>query len=141
MWRCENCGADVQSGTVCPTCGRLSDEALNEISRKVRRVRLRRFSADRWLWWGAKTGFAVGSGLSLVLAALLVITSLVRDRSLSEIGEIFGVFLSLFVVATIFLSMLFAAIFLVFGAVVRPIFVALFCSVQRFEQEYGPSRK
>jgi hypothetical protein len=141
VWRCENCGASVQSGTVCPACGRLSDEALNEISLKVRRVRVRRFSADRWLWRRAKTGFAVGSVLSLVLAAMIVVPGLVGDRALSKMGEDLGFCLPFFVGATIFLSILFAVIFLVFGAVVRPIFVALFCSVERFEQEYGPSRK
>jgi len=116
MWRCENCGANVQSGTICPACGRLSDEALNEISQKVRRVRLRRFSAARWLWRVAKTGFAVGSGLSLILAAGIVITNLVRYPVLSEMGAVLGVFLSLFVV------------------------VALFWSVKRFEEKYGSSR-
>jgi hypothetical protein len=65
---------------------------------------------------GAKTGFAVGSGLLLVLATGMVITNLVRHPALSEMGEVLGAFLSLFVV------------------------VALFWSVKRFEQKYGSSR-
>jgi hypothetical protein len=138
MGQCENCGATIQEGTVCPSCDRSFDDAVAEIGRKMRGVRLRGAVADRWLWRGAKTGLALGVGLSLVLVAIRVVVGLVKHRNLREMGETLGLLLLLFLVAAIFLSILFAAIFLVFGAVVKPIFVALFCSVERFEQEYEP---
>jgi hypothetical protein len=36
---------------------------------------------------------------------------------------------------------LFGSVAFVMAATIRPICVALFCSVERFEQEYGSSRK
>jgi hypothetical protein len=42
--------------------------------------------------------------------------------------------------AVILWPLLFAFVFLIFGAVIKPIWIALFCSVERFEQEYGSPR-
>jgi cytochrome c oxidase subunit IV len=47
----------------------------------------------------------------------------------------------LFLVVSLFLPVLFGSFAFVMAATIRPICVALFCSVERFEQEYGSSRK
>jgi hypothetical protein len=46
-----------------------------------------------------------------------------------------------FLVMALFLPVLFGSIAFALATVIRPICVALFCSVERFEQEYGSSRK
>jgi hypothetical protein len=141
MWRCAYCGRTLPEGTFCPACGGPIDEALSEISRKVRKVRLRRGIAARWGWRGAVTGFIASSALSLILAGFLVVRHLVAPRGQATMGDVFAVILSVFVSALLMLPLMFAAVFQVFGYLLKPICVALFCSVERFEQEYGPAKK
>ena len=141
MWRCENCGASIPSGAVCPACSRPIDDALSEIVRKTRRVKLRGGVASRWGWRGAVTGFVVGLVLSLIYGAVVFVRHLDSPRWQETMADVFaGVIIVFVVVGAILVPLLFAAIFVVYGAVIKPIFVALFCSVERFEQEYGSSR-
>ncbi|HEY7158336.1 MAG TPA: hypothetical protein VH575_30605, partial [Gemmataceae bacterium] len=60
MWRCENCGANVPSGTICPACGRPLDAAVVEIGQKVRRLRVFSDVSRRWTHRGAVIGFLTG---------------------------------------------------------------------------------
>lgn len=141
MWRCAHCKAAVPHGTTCPECGRPIDEALSEISRKVRRIYLRGNVPDRWMWRGAKTGFIVGVLLWLLMMAAMLVVGLVTDRNLTELLEALGIMLPFVLVFAISLALVFAVIFLVFGAVIKPIWVALFCRIERFEQEYGSTNQ
>lgn len=131
----------MQSGAVCTACDRPMNEALNEIVRKSRRVKHGGGVVSRWAWRGAVTGFIVGSVLSLIFSVMELVPYWVSPREQETVGEILAIVLFLFIAGgVILLPSLFATIFVVFGAVIRPIFVALFCSVDRFEQEYGSSR-
>lgn len=141
MWHCVNCGANVQRGAVCTACGRPMNEALSEIVRKSRRVKLRGGVVSRWAWRGEVTGFIVGSVLSLFFGAIELVLHWVWPRGQETVGEILAIVLFLFIAGgVILLPLLFAVIFVVFGTIIKPIFVALFCSVDRFEQEYDSSR-
>lgn len=131
----------MQRGAVCTACGRPMNEAWSEIVRKTRRVKLRGGVVSRWFWRGAVTGFIVGSVLTLIFGASGLVRNWGSARWQESVGEILGMVLILFIVGgMILLPLLFAAIFVVFGTVIKPILVALFCSVDRFEQEYGSSR-
>ena len=140
MWKCANCGTSVVQGTICPECGQLSNEALAAINRKVRDVRLRRGVGDRYFWRGAKVGLVVGLILSLIFLAIGVSHGLNNHEKVMEIMERMGILLPVFLVAACFLALLSAVLFLIFGTVVKPIFVAVFCSIERFEQDYGPTQ-
>jgi hypothetical protein len=139
MWQCENCGATIQDGNVCPSCDRSFDDAVAEISRKMRGVRLTSGIAGRWGRRGAVVGFIVGSVLSVILAGFLVIRHLVSPPGQETMVDIVAMVFTLYLmVAVICLPLMFATIFLVYGGVIKPIIVAIFCSVERFEQEYEP---
>lgn len=141
MWRCANCGASIPRGTLCPSCGILIDAAVDEISRKIRRGIIRRDVASRWGWRGAAIGFLVGSVLTLIFGGILVVRHLVSPGWQETMLDVVAILICVFVMgAVIFLPLLFAVSFLVFGTVVRPILIALFCSIERFEREYGSSR-
>lgn len=142
MWRCQNCGASVADGTICTACGQIFEDALYAIDRKLGRLRRTDGIAGRWIRRGAVVGFIAGSVPSLLLAGFLIIRHLIAPPYQETIGDVFAIILSVFIlIAVIFLPLLFAAIFLVFGSVIKPICVAMFCSIERFEQEYGSSRK
>ncbi len=142
MWRCANCGTFIEHGAVCAACGRPIDEAFNAIRRKVRSVRLSRNLANQWRWRGAKTGFVFGSILTLILAAILVVRYMISSPRQGSILDIFAIVIVIEVSQAVILwPLLFAIIFLIYGSIIKPVWIALFCSVERFEQEYGPPRK
>ncbi|HWG44770.1 MAG TPA: hypothetical protein VN688_18495 [Gemmataceae bacterium] len=142
MGRCQNCGATVQDGTVCTSCDRSFDVTVADISRKVRGLRLTRGVAGRWGRRGAVVGFVVGSVLSFIFAGFELIRHLVSPPWQETMADVLAMVFTVFLlVAVIFLPLTFAAVFLVYGGIIKPIFVALFCSVERFEQEYGSWRK
>src|SRR5262245_42199830 len=73
MWRCGNCGAIIEHGLACAVCGRLIDEGVEGIRRKVRVVRLRGNVANQRMGRGAKTGFVFGSILTLIFAGIFLV--------------------------------------------------------------------
>jgi len=141
MWRCENCGANVQSGTVCPACGRPLDDALAEIGQKVQRLRFFSEVSQRWTDSGVVIGFLTGIVLPPVLAVTWIGRCLSGPDGARQLTDAFPYLVVFFLVTPIFLPLFFGSIAFALATVVRPICVALFCSVERFEQEYGPSRK
>jgi hypothetical protein len=141
MWRCESCGATVQREAFCAACGWPIEEAVIDIRRKVRTVRLRDGVADRWAWRGAKVGFFLGWILILVLLGCFFVIGFVRHRSWADMVDSFLAMIVFSLLFPFFVAFLFAPLFLVFGAVVKPIFMAVFCSTKRFDQEYGSTRK
>lgn len=140
MWQCANCGTMIATGAVCPACGEPITEALNAIRQKARHVRFRRGVADRWMWWGAKIGFVLGAVLGLGFLVVALVIGLVKQRNFMEIVESVGILLPFVLIGAILLALLCAAVFLVIGVVIKPIFIALFGSIERFEQEYGSGK-
>jgi hypothetical protein len=140
MWRCRNCGAKNQSDALCTGCGRPIDEALHAIRWKVGNVRLRNGLADRWMWRGAKIGFVLGCVISLLSVSSVLVVGLIKHPSATELVEALGVMIPFILAIALLSALLFEAIFLIVGAV-KPIWIALFCSTERFEQEYGSAGK
>ncbi len=140
MWRCTNCGAKIKHGVLCSECEGPIHETLGAIRRKARKVSLRDSVAHRWIFPGAITGFLLGTTLSLLLAAAFGIHFLITPSPQYTTMDFMVFVMVVFVSqAVIMFPLLFAFIFLVFGSIIRPVWIALFCSVERFEQEYGTS--
>jgi hypothetical protein len=94
------------------------------------------------MWRGAKTGFIVGSILTLIFAGIFVLLPVISPPPRATMLDIFAFLIVIEVSQAVILwPLLFAIAFLVYGSVIKPIWIALFCSVERFEQEYGPTRK
>jgi spore maturation protein SpmB len=113
------------------------------IDRKVRGVILRGNVnvAERWMGRGARTGFCIALVLLPILIALFVI---LRHLSILRWQREDDFFLDIFALVLgglMTLPMIFAVIFLIFGSLIKPIWVALFCNVERFEQEYGSTKQ
>jgi hypothetical protein len=138
MWRCTHCGAEIEHGVLCSECERPIHGTLNVIRRKARKVSLRDSVVHRWIWPGAITGFFLGTVLSLLFAAAFGIRFLISPSPQYTIGDFMVFVMVVFVSQALhFFPLLFAFIFLVFGSLIRPIWIALFCSVERFERECG----
>jgi hypothetical protein len=56
------------------------------------------------------------------------------------LAEAFAVMIPFVLLVALLSALLFAAIFLLVGAI-KPIWIALFCSAERFEQEYGSTKQ
>lgn len=141
MWQCENCRTYVESGAICPTCGRPLDPALAAIDRKIRQLHFLSNVSRRWTQRGAVIGFIAAIILAPMLAALLVphfITS--TDGTLASTDS-FVQFLTIFLALPIFLPLVFGCIAFVLAAVVRPLCIALFFSIECFEEEYGSTKQ
>jgi hypothetical protein len=130
---------------MCPACGRPSNEALNEISRKVRRLQLVNVM-KKWTLRGAEAGFVTAMILTSVFAVSKTFSDHVRSVYYDQHAEpqvvdpVIQTWIFFSVVGLV-LPALFAILAFVIATLIRPIVIALFCSVERFEQEYGPSRK
>ena len=140
MWRCENCRLNVLSGIVCPGCGRPLDAAVAEIGQKVRRLRVFSDVSRRWTRRGAVIGFLVGIILAPVIAAIWITRCLAGPGGAQQLIASAGELAILFIATPILMPLLFGGAALMLATVVRPICVAMFCSIERFEQEYGPTR-
>lgn len=137
MWRCENCGASIPGGAVCTSCGRSLDAAVAAIGQKVRRLRVFSDVSRRWTRRGAVIGFLVG----IILAPTIVVAWLTRYPAGSggpsqPFAPIGGLAVT-FIVVPFVTPLLFGSAAFILATVVRPVCVAMFCSVERFEQEYG----
>ncbi len=141
MWRCDNCGAKVPSGTVCAACGWPLDAAVVEIDQKVRRLRFFSEVSRRWTHRGAVIGFLVGIILAPVLTAVWIARCLAEPGGAQQLANTLPQLAMFLLIIPFFVPLLFGSIAFVLATVIRPVCVALFCSVERFEQEYGSSRK
>jgi uncharacterized membrane protein YvbJ len=140
MWRCRNCGAKNQSDALCTGCGRPIDEALAAIRWKAQSVRLHNGLANRWMRQGARIGFVAGLVLSLLPWTCVLVGGLIKRPSMIVLAEAFAVMIPFVLLVALLSALLFAAIFLLVGAI-KPIWSALFCSAERFEQEYGSTKQ
>lgn len=141
MWHCEKCSTSVESGTICPACGRPLDAAVAAIGRKVRQVRFLSNVNRRWAQRGAVIGFITAIILAPALAALLVCRFVSSTDGALPPTDSFVQLLAIFLALPIFLPLFFGCIAFVLAAVVRPLCIALFCSIERFEQEYGSTKQ
>lgn len=142
MWRCCNCGAENQSSAVCTVCGRPINEALRKINLKILELKFQGSVADQWMRWGARTGFFVGLVLAPILVGVPVILRLTSNPWQVMTVDVFvPIILALVLQAVILLPMLFGFLFLIYGSIIKPIWIALFCSAERFEQEYGSTKQ
>lgn len=140
MWRCDNCGASVPGGTVCTACGRPLDAAVAEIGQKVRRLRVFSEVSRRWTRRGAVIGFLTGIILAPVIVAIWITRCLAGPDGARQLADsAIGLFFIFFWMPML-MPLLFACAAFVLATVVRPVCVAMFCSVERFEQEFGPTR-
>jgi hypothetical protein len=94
---------------------------------------------DRCVRLGWKTGFLVGLILSPILMPMFPVSRFTPWQGLYMAPFYLMFTLGLIVVAAVFLSTFFWIVSLIFGAI-KPILVALFCSTERFEQEYGSTK-
>lgn len=138
MWRCVNCGARMANGVACTACGRPFDAAVEAIGKKVWRVRYFNSVTRRWTLRGAAIGFLVGILLSPAFIAIVFLRPGFAPRNQSNLHDM-SVLLPF--LAPIILSFLFGKFAFVLATVVRPVCVALFCSPERFEEEYGPFKR
>ena len=140
MWRCENCGASVPGGTVCAACGRPLDPAVTEIGQKVRRLRVFSEISRRWTRRGAVIGFLVGIILAPVIAAIWIAHCLAGPGGAQHLVASAGELAVIFIATPFLMPLLFVGAAFLLATVVRPVCVAMFCSIERFEQEFGPTR-
>jgi hypothetical protein len=140
MWRCENCGASVPGGTICTSCGRPLDAAVAEIGQKVRRLRVFSDVSRRWTRRGAVIGFLVGIILAPVIVAIWITRCLAGPGGAQELAASAGGLAVVFIVTPFVTPLLFGVAAFMLATVVRPVCVAMFCSIERFEQEFGPTR-
>jgi hypothetical protein len=83
----------------------------------------------------------VGLILSMLLMVTVLIVCLVTNRNSTSLVEALGFTLLSVPVLVILFTFVFAVIFLVYGAVIKPVWIALFCSIERFEREYGSTKQ
>lgn len=144
MWRCCNCGAQNHNRAVCTACGRPIDEAFCKINLKIQELSFQGSAEDRWIGRGRKTGFFVGLVLSPVLIPVILYLNFLPWKEIpvtpmSVIPLLIGILM--LVLEIVFVStVLFQVLYLILGAV-KPIWVALFCNIKRFEQEYGSTKQ
>lgn len=89
-----------------------------------------------------KTGFLVGSILSMILGAIYFVRHLVSPRPQETMLEILEFTILIFVIeAVVFLPLLFAVIFLVFGAVIKPICMLSFAASNAMSENMVRQRR
>ncbi len=145
MWRCENCGASVRRGTACPQCGRPIDVAVADIGNRVKQLWFIHAITTKWIRRGAIVGLLTATILTPVFAASETFSNHVRafcygGHAPPQVIDPIVQTVVFFSVAVVVLPLLFGILAYAFAALIRPIIVALFCSVERFEQEYGSSK-
>lgn len=140
MWRCENCGANISEGTVCPSCGRPLDAAVAAIGQKVRRLRVFSEVNRRWTRRGAVIGFLVGILLAPAIVAIWIARCASGPNAAQELTNSVVILAEIFIVVPLVMPLIFGILAFLLATLARPVFVAMFCSVERFEQEYGHAR-
>jgi hypothetical protein len=156
MATCVNCGAIIPGKSAdCPACGICQGTppanpppppadpsavvpltGLRDIERKIGAGRFRRNELRRWGWWGALAGTTVGS--FFVVADF--VQYVLNGRGLNP----FGLGIDVVIAPYIFVILLFAVIgwvaALLLVGVVKPVVLAIFWDVKRYEREYGSTR-
>jgi hypothetical protein len=112
-----------------------------EIGQKVRRLCVFSDVSRRWTHRGTVIGSLVANILAPVLAAVEIARCLSEPGGAGQLADALLGLAMFFLTMALFLPVLFGSVAFVMAATIRPIRVALFCSVERFEQEYGSSRK
>jgi hypothetical protein len=95
---------------------------------------------DRCIKRGWKTGILVGLILSPILMPGFPVSRFTPWQGLYTAPIYLMCTLGMVLVASVFSSTFFLILSLIFGAI-KPIWVALFCSTERFEQEYGSTKQ
>jgi uncharacterized integral membrane protein len=110
--------------------------AVVDIERKINRTRFRDFRAARWAGRGARYGFVIGLFLGLILAIVNFVNTVQKPSW--DFGQDFLFPLVSAVLGSAFIGALLGAAggILAIG-VFRPIWVAVFRSIDDWEQEYG----
>ncbi|HEY7314919.1 MAG TPA: hypothetical protein VH643_36575 [Gemmataceae bacterium] len=113
---------------------------MAEIGQKVRRLRVFSEVSRRWTRRGAVIGFLAGIVLAPAIAVTWITRCLSRSSGALELADTAGNLAVIFIATPILMPLLFGCVALMLATVVRPVCVAMFCSVERFEQEFGPTR-
>lgn len=141
MKLCPRCGG-THEGAACPSRDVPREEAMNAvvaIEKKINRTRFRDTRTARWAGTGARYGFVAANLLSLSMAIGSSSTH-ASNRSAATGADFLGLLLlSVAVVALLGAGVGAGTAILVLG-VLRPIYVALFRSIDEWEQEYGEGR-
>jgi hypothetical protein len=140
MWHCTSCGATIAGGTVCAACGQPLDPAVAKIAQKVRRLRVLGDVSRRWTRRGMRWGFRVAIVLMPVFVLFYAASWLLGPPPDEGFAESFLELAAGMMGLVIGLPLLGAAVALFLATMIRPICIALFCSIERFEQEYGRTR-
>jgi hypothetical protein len=121
-------------------CGQPLDAGVAEIGQKVRRLRVFSDVSRRWTRRGAVIGFLVGIILAPMIVATWITRCLAGPGGAQELAASAVGMAIVFIVTPILIPLLFGCAAFILATVVRPVCVAMFCSIERFEQEFGPSR-
>jgi hypothetical protein len=149
LWCCPKCGT-IANGPACSACGRPRGARMEapdssqpagpyaDIHWKIQRSRFTEDLSERWTWRGARIGALTALLLGILWGVVLSLPS--RGKVGLTWGKVIGGTVTMFLGGGLLLSVLFAVVGKFLATVVRPIVVAIFCSPERFEREYGSGR-